>query len=450
MNDLCHIYVIILCRSRCFIDEGGNVYLMQRTKKASVFLLPLILISYFVVGFPDGAFTVSWDAMELGLGLVTFHSGIILVGYSVTYTLAGVILNRLNKYLTLQSVYLLGLVVMGAGFVALAFSNNFTLVLITVTIYGFGTGMMASSMNAYMAKHFTAKHNNWMHFFWGMGAAVSPMIMGRLLVLDYAYLYGYGFNIYDFGWRTGYLVIAAIVGVVGIVIAISFTRNIWLNDDNISEVQEKDVKKKARYLTKKWHQVLEIITFFFLGGTDYTVVFFTGTVLMRTRGFTFADVAIFSTVYYLGMTFGRLVFGWLAKWVKEINIIRMGILLATTGIVVLYFTSHVSGIALAGFGLGPLLPTLVSDTSNRFKPSIISKLVGYELAAFGAGIAILFFMTSLILTFTTYEALFPIVFVFVLLVFVCNEILERACKRKTLATPYPLSSNERTDENDAE
>jgi len=407
------------------------------TAKHSIFLLPIILISYFVVGFPDGAFTISWDAMELGLGLVTFHSGIILVGYSVTYTLAGVILAWLNCYMKLQTVYVLGLVIMALGFVGLAFSPNFIMVLITVSVYGFGTGAMASSMNAYMAKHFTAKQNNWMHFFWGAGAAASPLIMGRLLILDFSQTYvygeGYAFNIYEYGWRAGYLVIAAIVGAVGLLLLLSMYRKVWTNDEGTSEEVAEVAATKKRYLTKKWHEVVEILTFFFLGGTDYTVVFFTGTVLMRTRGFSLADVAIFSTVYYVGMTLGRLIFGWLAQWLKESTIIRISIALAAAGVLVLWFTSSIVGMAIAGFGLGPLLPTLVSDTSNRFSPRVISKLVGYELAAFGAGIAVLFFLTSIVLTFTTYEALFPIVLGFVVLVCVCNEILNRACSNKPSA-----------------
>ncbi|MCL1845385.1 MAG: MFS transporter [Defluviitaleaceae bacterium] len=405
----------------------------MKTGKRSLFLLPVILISYFVVGFPDGAFTISWDAMELGLGLVTFHSGIILVGYSITYTTAGIILAWLNRFMKLQTVYLMGLTVMGLGFVALAFSPNFITVLAAIVIYGFGAGAMASSMNAYMAKYFTAKQNNWMHFFWGGGAAVSPLIMGRLLVLDFSreYIYGEGYvnNVYAYSWTAGYLAVAAVVGVVGLVLLFSMYKKIWIDDDGFAEGEKSQgTAGGAKFLTKKWHEVVEILTFFFLGGTDYTVVFFTGTVLMRTRGFSLADVAIFSSVYYVGMTLGRLVFGWSAKWLREVTIIRIGIAIAVVGILVLWISGNISGMFLAGFGLGPLLPTLVSDTSNRFAPKMISKLVGYELAAFGAGIAILFFLTSVVLTVATYEALFPIVTAFVVLVFVCNEILERVVK----------------------
>ena len=386
---------------------------MQKSKSNNLWLLAIILISYFVVGFPDGAFTVSWLGIQDDLTLTVVHSGYILVGYSVTYTLAGVILSWLNRFAKLQTIYFWGLIIMGIGFVGLALSPTFTMVLVAIAVYGFGTGAMASSMNSYMAKHFTARHNNWMHCFWGGGATLTPLIMSQMMIL--------------FSWRTGYFVITGILVAVAILLLISMYKKVWINDSETLQEETKEVIVQKRPLSKKWHQVVEIMTFFFLGGTDYTLVFFTGMVLMD-RGLTMEAVGLFSAVYYVCMTTGRMFFGWLARWLKEVPIIRIGIAIAIAGIGVLHFTSNIVGMAMTGFGLAPLLPTLVSDTSNRFSPRIISKLVGYELAAFGAGIAVLFFATSLVLEFITLEALFPIAVSFVVLVFLCNELLERAIK----------------------
>lgn len=399
---------------------------MEKVKgKSSIGLLAVILISYFVVGFPDGSFTISWIEISGDLSLTTVHAGFILVGYSVTYTLAGVILSWLNRFMRLQTIYFWGLVIMGAGFIGLALSFNFTMAMIAIIVYGFGTGAMASSMNSYMAKHFTTRHTNWMHCFWGAGATVTPFIMSQMILL--------------FSWHAGYYVITGILAVVAIILLISMYKKVWINDDE-SEGSAESVEAgegnqvgktkqivKKRYLTKKWHQVVEILTFFFLGGTDYTLVFFTPTVLMA-RGLPFEAVALFSMAYYAFMTIGRMFFGWLAKWVKEVPIIRMGCAISIVGIGVIYFTNNIFGMAMTGFGLAPLLPTLVSDTSNRFTPRVISKLVGYELAAFGAGIAVLFFITSMILEFISYEVLFPIGMAFIVFVFLCNEILSRAVK----------------------
>ncbi|MCL2405479.1 MAG: MFS transporter [Defluviitaleaceae bacterium] len=388
---------------------------MELVKKSRVWLLGIILVSYFVVGFPDGAFTVSWLGIADEIrGMTTAHTGYILVGYSVTYTLAGVILSRLNRFMKLQTLYLWGLVIMGVGFVGLALSPNFALVLATITVYGFGTGLMASSMNSYMAKHFTARHNNWMHCFWGAGASLSPIIMGQMMAV--------------LSWRAGYFAITGILLIIAVMLLLSMYKKVWIDDSHEAAVQEDadtvtHSHTQKRVLTKKWHQAVEILTFFFLGGTDYTLVFFTGAALIARGHQTDYTVAIFSAVYYVAMTVGRMFFGWVAKWIKEVPIVRIGVVISIAGVAVLYFTSNVAGIALTGFGLAPMLPTLVSDTSNRFSPRVLSKIVGYELAAFGAGIAVLFFITSQILHFISYEALFPLALGFIVLVFVCNEIL---------------------------
>lgn len=393
-----------------------------KIKNASVWLLVVILISYFVVGFPDGAFTVSWLGISEDIsGMTTAHTGWILVAYSVTYTIAGIMLSQLIKVLKkVQNVYLFGLVIMGAGFIGLALSHSFITVALFIAIYGYGTGVMASSMNSYMAKHFNARQNNWMHCFWGAGAAFSPIVMGQVMAI--------------WTWRIGYFVISGILLIVAVILLISMSRKIWIDDPEEVTVENSahNITASKRYLTKKWHQVIEIATFFFLGGTDYTLVFFTGAALVARSHETNESIAIFSAVYYIAMTAGRMFFGWIAKWLRELPIVRLGILISIIGIAMLYFTSNVIGMALTGFGLGPLLPTLVSDTSNRFTPKILSKLVGYELAAFGAGIAVLFFITSQIMHFVSYEVLFAFGLVFVVLVFVCNEILERAVKRQEL------------------
>ena len=301
---------------------------------------------------------------------------------------------------------------MALGFVGLALALNFTLVMTGITIYGFGTGLMASSMNSYMAKHFTAGHNNLMHCFWGGGAMISPIIMGQIM------------NVHS--WRMGYYVIVGILIVVAVILLLSRYAKLWIDDSETTQAETVKSKTKKRYLTKRWHQVVEVCTFFFLGGTDYTLVFFTGAALIARGEQTIETIAWFSVVYYAGMVAGRLVFGFAARWLKEVPIIRAGAAIAVIGLAWIYFTSSLPGMALIGFGLGPLLPTLVSDTSNRFTPRVVSKIVGLELAAFGAGIAVLFFLTSQIMHFVSYEALFGLALAFIVLVFICNEILNRA------------------------
>jgi MFS family permease len=295
-----------------------------------------------------------------------------------------------------------------------------------------------------MAKHFSAKENNLMHFFWGGGAFVSPLIMGQLMVTH--------------SWRVGYFVISGILALVAIILVISIYRKIWIDDDAVTlESATATAEANSRiYLEKPQHQTIQVAAFFFLGGTDYTLVFFTGAVLLR-RGASLESVLLLSAAYYLAMTLARLVAGAAARWLTEMQILRVALAVAAIGIAVLFFTGNrglvfgadiaIIGMFVTGFGLGPLLPTLVSDTSNWFRPNILPKIVGYELAAFGAGIAALFFLTSQIMHFTqNYELLFLLALIFVALVFLCNELLNRDYRRlnRRAYGLSPVSNSKRT------
>lgn len=197
-------------------------------------------------------------------------------------------------------------------FNGLALSPKFAMMLTTITFYGFGTGRIASSMNSYMAKHFTARYNNRMHYFWGGGVSFIPIIMGQMMVVLI--------------WRVGYFVIAGIVAAVGIMIFISIYKKMWIdNDVEVAKEEAVVTVVKKRFLTKKCQQVVKILTFFFLGKTDNTRVLFTVAMRIARGEHTIEAVAIFSAVYYIAMTIGRMVFCWEAKWLKEVPIEKIGI-----------------------------------------------------------------------------------------------------------------------------
>ncbi len=46
---------------------------------------------------------------------------------------------------------------------------------------GLGAGAVDASLNQFVAAHYTSRHMNWLHGFWGVGAATGPIIMGLAL-----------------------------------------------------------------------------------------------------------------------------------------------------------------------------------------------------------------------------------------------------------------------------
>jgi len=188
---------------------------------------------------------------------------------------------------------------------------------------------------------------------------------------------------------------------------------------------------KRRYLTKKRHQFIEIFMSLIYSGMEYSIGFWIVIVLQEARNMPLAIVGMFPAVYYGGLMVGRMAFGYIAGKMSDTAMIRVGLGLAFIGTIVLMlsYNSFVSlaGIALAGIGFAPIFPCIMHDTANRFVPRLLTKLVGYEVAANAAGIMILSSIKGPILANTSLELLFPMMRL-ILITLLFNEILERAVK----------------------
>ena len=395
----------------------------RRIKRHSFLIVAVAFTSFFAIGLPTGAFTIAWGGMELDLGLVLADSGTIIMVNTIAFAFSSSMLGRLYKHTWLENIDFFGTVILALGLLSIGLAPNLPVLVLASALAGIGAGLIDSSINTYMTQFYTARHMNWLYAFWGAGSTLSPILMAQMVI--------------RFSWRAGYFSLAAILGVVSIIILISLASGIWkstkdIEAANVHAAEEKATEPiKRRYLTKKWHQVVEVLTCFIYGGMDYTFVFFT-TVIMESRGVEF--FALFPVIYYAFMMGGRMFFGWFAKWLSDMTTIRIGLGIAGAGVLVVLFTGNIAGMALAGFGFAPVFPSLLHDSSNRFAPRVLSRLVGYEVAAFGAGTAAIFYFLSLVLSYIPLDMLFPISLGLIATTFILNEILERARKHAKAVT----------------
>jgi fucose permease len=189
----------------------------------------------------------------------------------------------------------------------------------------------------------------------------------------------------------------------------------------------KETSKTAaagNYLTAKAYQVLQWFVFFLYTAFEYSITFWTVSVLMESRGILHETAALFPAVYLGALMAGRFVFGFVTMRVTGSHIIRMGLMLSVVGLLVLTFTSNIAGIALVGFGFAPVFPCLMNETKNRFNPAILSKLVGLQVAAAGCGVALSAIFMGQLLNRFSLEALFPTVIICVVITFFMNEFIE--------------------------
>ena len=373
-------------------------------------LLMLIGLSLFSLGMSDGAFGLAWPWMREELRRPLEHAGFIIVTQGIFYSLGSSQVGRIAKRFQLPQIDFMGASSMAVGLFGMAFSPHFALSVLATAFLSGGMGMVDASLNAYAARRVSARQLTWLHGLWGAGAMVSPLLMTRMII--------------SFSWRTGYLAFALILCFIVFLLFLCLWRGTWDKAEWKLEATTQAAVKE-HYLSKTRYQVIQIVIAFLYGGIKTATILWLPTVLLESRGVYVGLVGMFPAAYYGAFMAGRLVIGTFSNRFSSRALFRFGLISVFLGIVAFLFTGSIIAIGGAGFALAPVFPSTMRDTKIRFHPDSFTKLVGYELAALGAGSGLLSAFIGQIMALTTLEALFPSVLVLIVLAFCLNEFLER-------------------------
>lgn len=156
--------------------------------------MPLLLayLGFVSLGLPDGLLGVAWPSMRADFGVAVGAVGFVLTlgttGYLISSVSAGYLLARVGVgWLLAASTALVGLALAGYGLAPVL-----GVVVGCALLLGLGSGAIDSGLNAYAAANFGARHMNWLHAFFGLGATLGPLVMTGVLAAGLAWRWGYG------------------------------------------------------------------------------------------------------------------------------------------------------------------------------------------------------------------------------------------------------------------
>jgi fucose permease len=340
-------------------------------------LLVLIYLCFIGLGLPDSLLGTAWPAMYAELHLpISFEAvanSVITVG-TITSSLNAARL--LRKFGTLRivivSTFLTACAIIGYGFVP----NIYCLLLLGIPM-GLGAGAIDTALNNYLALHYKASHMNWLHCFWGVGAMAGPLVMSVFMKRDS-------------GWRYGYFTIGAIQ--MAIVLILLLSAPVWKVQEDKNTEEEPVVMKFLDLLNVKGVK-LAMLTFLCYCATEYTVVCWGSTYLVKVRGVSSAVAAAWISMYYLGITAGRMLCGFIALKVSNRKLIGIGLSVVLVGTVILMLPlppfGALIGLALVGLGCSPVFPGMISETPKHFGKNLSQAVIGVEMASANAGVLLL-------------------------------------------------------------
>ena len=333
-----------------------------------------------MLGMPGAALGVAWGHMQETFGVSLDRIGILLGAITIGRLVLSIYSGRMIAWLGLGNFMISGSLLMLASLMGFALVPTWGLLVLSALGYGFGATTLNAGINTHAAAHYESGKMNWLHAWFGLGSALGPLAVTVVTVrfeLDWQWAYG-----------------LFIVMQMGMIAALVTTRSAWrLSEAPQEETNEPEPSAKIRDslgLMAGWYGIL---LFFTHGGIQAGTGQLTETLLTDARGVDPGTAGLWISIYWAGLTIGRLFTGAVVERVGNDRLMRINMFVTIIGTLMLWSNIHntisFAGIALIGFTLAPVLPVLLADTPKRVGIKHVGNVVGLQLAAAGVGISLL-------------------------------------------------------------
>lgn len=380
-----------------------------------LFLLALIYLAFISLGLPDSLLGSAWPLMHLEMGVPISYMGIITMLISGGTIVSSLMSDRLTrkfgtKILTVASVFLTVIALFG-----FSFANNFSMLIVFAIPYGIGAGAIDAALNNYVALHYKAKHMSWLHCFWGVGTIVSPFVMGYALTSS--------------TWNNGYRIVGFMQLVIGIILLL--TLPVWkVNEDVVSTTSEDVGFFKALRIKG--------VPFLLLGFLAYcaaetTTMQWASTYFVEVKGISIERAASFASLFYIGITAGRFISGFITDKLGDRKMILLGSSVLIVGILTLAIPSSSYELAfvsfiIIGLGCAPIYPCIIHSTPYNFGAKNSGAIIGIQMASAYLGATFMPPIFGVLGNASTFAIMPLYLLVFVLLMLVMIELTFRITK----------------------
>ena len=340
-------------------------------------LLVIIYLSFISLGLPDGLLGAAWPTVYQELAVPVSYAGIIAMIISAGTIISSLMSDRLTYKLGTGKVTAISVMMTAAALLGFSTCNAFWMLCLWAIPYGLGAGSVDASLNNYVALHYESRHMSWLHCMWGVGAAVGPYIMGHVLSVGKH-------------WTLGYRGVGIIQIVLTVILFLSLP--LWKERKDSNAVQqETNAKPLTLFQIFKIPGAKEVmITFFCYCALEQTTALWASSYLTLHKGVPTETAAAFASIFFIGITAGRLLNGFLTIKFNDRQLIRGGEFIIFTGIVAMLLpvgkTVSLIGFILIGLGCAPIYPCIIHSTPENFGEDRSQALIGVQMASAYIGI----------------------------------------------------------------
>lgn len=343
-------------------------------------ILALTYICFISLGLPDSLLGSAWPVMQEQMSVPVSYAGIVSLIICLNTIISSLLSDVMIRKLGIGKIIAISIATTAVALFGFSVSDRYWMLLLWAIPYGLGAGCVDSVLNNYAALHFKSQHMSWLHCMWGVGASISPYIMSFALVR---------LNI----WHYGYLIVGAIQIVLSFFIFM--TVPLWKNAPSADGEGEK-VESKPLSI----RQILAIpgaltcfVTFFGYCALELTSSLWASSYLVQARGVPIEIASGCASLFYIGITVGRAINGFLAMRLTDRSLIRIGLGIIFAGIMLVLLPLDTlfacAGFVIIGLGCAPVYPCIIHMTPDLFGKDKSQAVIGVQIAFAYTGFCIM-------------------------------------------------------------
>lgn len=349
----------------------------------ATFFLSMIYMAFISLGLPDSLLGVAWPLMRSEYGAPFEAAGLVSLVIAASTVVSSLASGAVHRRLGTGQITALSCLMTALALLGFGWAPSYLWLLFLAIPLGLGAGSVDSALNNYVATHYKVHHMSWLHCFWGVGATLGPIIMARFIG-------------WQNSWRQGYQAIGLIQ--FALVILLFSTLPLWKrmaaavhNNPAGSDTGEAETNPppfpETAGRVKPLHikgVKLALLSFLFYCGAEATMGLWGSSFLVAVKELPAAVAAQWVSLYYAGITVGRLMTGFMTWKIGKPLLIRLGQLISLAGAALLSLplpaVFSLAGFILVGLGCAPVFPCMLHETPTRFGRENSQRIMGYQMA----------------------------------------------------------------------
>ena len=338
-------------------------------------LLAVIYMAFISLGLPDSVLGSAWPTIYPEFSVPVSYAGIIYGIITVCTIFSSLQSDRLNRRFGTGKVTAFSVLATAVALFGFSICPNYWMMMLWAIPYGLGAGSIDAALNNYVALHYKSWHMSWLHCMWGVGASVGPYIMSFALT--------HGQN-----WRMGYRYISWIQ--IALTVIIMFSLPLWkkqptiILEDGTEEVLDSKALTLPEIFSIRGAKPL-MLMFFCYCALEQTAGLWASSYLVLKYSVATETAASFGCLFFLGITIGRALSGFIAMKLNDNQMIRLGQVVILFGLFLMFlpFNYHIAlvGLVVTGLGCAPIYPCIIHSTPTNFGADKSQALIGVQMAS---------------------------------------------------------------------